>query len=206
MYAAMKLSIRAALDWAKWRVGRPSYPAGDELLVHLGCGAVDVPGFVNIDARPARHVHHVQGIERLGMFADGSVSLIYASHCLEHVPHRKVLEVLREWCRVLRRGGVVRLSVPDFDLMLAIYEQTGRDIRNIQMPLMGSQNYRQNFHYTCFNEAELTRLLVQAGFTAPARWMPGDGPLRTFPDWSGREIQIGDRAFPISLNLEAVKG
>lgn len=199
-------AARSGLAWLRWRAARRPYPnTGGVLRLHLGCGGVDAPGFVNIDARPARHVHHVQGIARLPAFADDSVALVYASHCLEHVPHRELHGVLCEWRRVLAPGGVLRLSVPDFDLMLAAYVETGRDMDSIQQPLMGAQDYPFNFHYTCFNHDDLCRRLLSAGFRLPRRWTPGTDAFTSLPDWSGREMVCGGRHFPVSLNVEAEK-
>lgn len=198
-------NLRDAIAWLRWRASRRPYPAGDVLRLHLGCGDVDYPGFVNLDARPQPHVHHVQRIDRLKAFADDSVSLIYVSHCLEHFSHLHVVDVLREWRRVLKPGGVLRISVPDFDLMVATYLDTGRDMRSILLALMGGQDYPFNFHYTCFNEAELSRLMLEAGLKAPRKWTFGTEPYTSLPDWSGRSTTYKGAQYPVSLNLEANK-
>ncbi len=201
----LKHFAKETLLWLRWRMTRPAYPSCNDIHLHLGCGDIDEPGFVNIDARPARHVHHVQGIAQLSRFSDNSVSLIYSSHCLEHVPHREVHAVLREWCRVLKPGGIVRLSVPDFDLLVDTYLDTGRDIRSVQMPLMGAQDYAYNFHYTCFSFDELSRRLVDAGFRTPRPWHPDTGPFTSLQDWSGRSMLFQGKEYPVSLNIEAEK-
>ncbi len=194
------------LRWFRWRVTRPTYPRDRPLRLHLGCGDIDVPGFVNVDARPGPNVHHVMRIEDLSGFATGSAELVYASHCLEHVSHHKVAAVLAEWFRVLRPGGLVRISVPDFDLLCVIYAASGHRIESIIQPLMGGQNHPANFHYTCFTESSLRECLAAAGFVDVKRWQHGDGPYRSLPDWSGRNLEWDGITFPVSLNLEARKG
>lgn len=201
-------SVKQSVAWARWRLQRPDYPAqpaGSGLRLHLGCGHVNHPGFVNVDGRPAPHVHHVQGLDRLGVFADGCAEMVYASHCLEHLPHGRVAAALREWHRVLRPGGVLRISVPDFDLLVDAYLDSQRNIRSVQMPLMGEQSYPLNFHFTAFNERFLSELLLQAGFHSPRRWQPGEDAWATLPDWSGRHMVFQGRRYPVSLNLQATK-
>ena len=202
---AVAKRVNGWLKWLRWRVARPAYPSRSEIRLHLGCGDIDHPGFVNVDARPGKHVHHVQGVERMDLFRDDSVALIYTSHCLEHISHRRVPEVLKEWHRVLKPGGILRVSVPDFDLLVDTYLDNDRNMRSVQLPLMGSQDYAFNFHYTCFNHDELSRLMQEAGFEAPRRWQHGADEFTSLPDWSGRSMTFNGKVYPVSLNLEAVK-
>ena len=187
------------------RPARPRLPNG-ELRLHLGCGKIDHPGFVNIDALPRRHVHYVQAVDRLGRFRDGSVDLVYACHVLEHFSHLRVPEVLREWGRVLKPGGRLCLSVPDFDRLLDIYNATGNDVDSILNPLMGGQEYAYNYHRIIFTRDYLTRLLLQAGFSRVHAWSPDDGGSgHDVNDWSRRPLLIEGKPYPVSLNLEAEK-
>jgi predicted SAM-dependent methyltransferase len=113
--------------------------------------------------------------------------------------------VLREWARVLRPGGTLRLSVPDYDKLAAIYADTG-DPDDIVEQLMGGQDNRYNYHYAVFNRRNLTKYLAQAGCVEIREWTPGTDELTTFDDFSVWHKKIGDREYPISLNLEARKG
>ncbi len=96
------------------------------------------------------HVHYLRPIEDLSIFSDDSVDFIYASHCLEHFSYRKVTTVLKEWARVLKKGGFLRLSVPDFDSIVGIYEEDGRSLKLVQEMIVGGQNYEYNSHYVVF--------------------------------------------------------
>jgi predicted SAM-dependent methyltransferase len=149
-----------------------------------------------VDARAAWHVHYIRPIDNLSPIPDNFADLVYASHCLEHISHLKVNEVLAEWRRVLKPGGVLRLGVPDFDLLLAIYEANGRDIEAIQPALMGGQTYPLNAHFTSFTRKSLTARLVAVGFNEIRVWERNTDELTSLPDFT---------ALSVSLNLEAVK-
>ena len=187
------------------RPARPGLPNG-ELRLHLGCGKIDHPGFVNIDALPRRHVHYVQAVDRLRRFGDNSADLIYACHVLEHFSHLQVPSVLKEWGRVLKHGGKLCLSVPDFDRLLDIYRDNGSDARCILNALMGGQEYAYNYHRVIFTRDYLEKLLLQAGFRRVYAWAPDDGGTgHDVNDWSRRPLIVNGRSYPVSLNLEAEK-
>ncbi len=182
----------------------PQNPDG-KIYVHLGCGAMDDKRFTNVDARPWPHVHHLGHVERLPMFADRSADLIYVCHCLEHISFLEVPAVLKEWQRVLKPGGKLRIAVPDFDCILAIYEDNQKTIESIELTLLGGQNYEFNFHKSLYNEARLSSLLQAAGFTNVRRWAHGEDAFAQFPDWSGRQVQYAGKKYPISLNIEGCR-
>ncbi|HAA29480.1 MAG TPA: hypothetical protein DCE56_19530 [Cyanobacteria bacterium UBA8553] len=204
----IKPEIQITFEKVKRQFIRPPFPKldKDEIFLHVGCGDVNHPNFINIDGLPAPHIHYIRAIDDLSPFTDGSVNLIYACHCLEHFPYySEVPKVLAEWYRVLKDGGTLRLSVPDFDLLLNIYRENGNDINTIIGSLMGGQDYKFNFHMAVFNRSSLESLLKSTGFKLVQEWQPGSGELTTFDDWSNRSILINNKYYPVSLNLQAIK-
>lgn len=175
-------------------------------MLHIGCGDIDAAGYINIDARPQAHVHiTATSLFELEMIPSGVADLIYMSHVLEHVGHRQVVSTLREMHRILKKGGVLRISVPDFDSVLDIYMATDKDVSSIEQPLMGGQDYPFNFHYAVFNAKNLTAKLLQSGFNSTRTWQPNEVSDHDFEDWASRSVVLQGQAFPISLNIEAVK-
>lgn len=185
------------------QIARPKFPQNDDRTInlHLGCGSVNHPRFINIDARPQPHIHYVREIDKLPIFQNDSVDLIYACHCLEHFSHGQTHEILSEWQRVLKPGGILRLSVPDFDLLLKIYHSQHSDLSRVIGLLMGGQDYAFNFHKCLFNYTSLKSALLKAGFSEVRTWQPGQCEMTTFDDWSGRLL---GHKYPVSLNLEAI--
>ena len=206
--ASLRRNLRQRLSFLKRRLVCPAYPANDgkEVFLHIGCGKIDSPEFINIDAQPYAHVHVVtDDISRLPGFADGTADLIYMCHVLEHMRAPDVEAVLGEMKRILKAGGVLRLSVPDFDRLLAVYKAAGEDLSAIHTQLMGGQDSPYNVHYCTFNHGSLSRLLHKVGFTDVRPWDPMNCRHHDFKDKACKVMTVGDQSFPISLNLEAVK-
>ncbi len=190
------------------RFVRPPYPvdSSKKVLLHVGCGKINSPEFINVDAQPYAHVHVVtDDISRLPGFASGTADLIYMCHVLEHMRAPHVEAVLQEMKRILKTGGVLRISVPDFDRLLAVYEAAGEDLGAIHTQLMGGQDSPYNVHYCAFNYRSLSELLRKAGFAAVRPWDPANCQHHDFKDKACKVMTVGDQSFAISLNLEAVK-
>jgi predicted SAM-dependent methyltransferase len=182
----------------------PLNPDG-KVFVHIGCGDSHDKRYINIDARPGWHIHYVDYIENvdkilLPQYAD----LIYACHVLEHVSHLKLRRTLKGLYNCLKKEGVLRLSVPDFDTLVRMYLER-HSVNDIIAPLMGGQGYPGNFHHSVFNEEYLKGLLMNAGFKEVRKWDPESTPDHNFDDWSRRKIYFNNKEWQISLNLEAIK-
>lgn len=186
---------------------RPQLPKNRDgkILIHLGCGDIASPEFINIDARPAPHVHYVRDVTDLSIFPDNYADLVYACHLLEHIRRDKLRKTLWEWRRILKTGGVLRLSVPDFDALLVIYRACDNDIDSIVAPLMGGQDYAENIHYSVFNLKYLSRFLTEVGFRSVRRWGPEQVDYHNFEDWASKTIERHGKNYRVSLNVEAVK-
>lgn len=93
--------------------------------INLGCGPVyvDSPEWLNLDFSPVSPA--VKRANLLGRLpaGDGSLTGIYSSHFIEHVPKRLVPALLGECWRVLAPGGYIRLVLPDLENMVREYSQ-----------------------------------------------------------------------------------
>ncbi len=196
------------LSFLRRRFVNPSHPVNPDgkVLLHIGCGRINSPEFINIDALPYAHVHVVtDNIAELSQFADASVDLVYMCHILEHIRMPRLAPVLQEMRRVLRAGGVLRLSVPDFDRLIDAYKAGGENLDVIRLSLMGGQDSDYNVHYSVFNRRGLSDLLGEAGFREVRPWDPRNCRYHDFKDKACKVISVGGQSFEISLNLEAVK-
>jgi predicted SAM-dependent methyltransferase len=167
-----------------------------DLRIHFGCGKLFDPRFFNVDALPFKHVHYVTGSPLMPVLRAQSAELIYACHVFEHISHRQQLDVLKRWYELLKPGGQIMLSVPDFAKIVEVYMRGALPFDQIQDGLMGGQDYPGNFHFALFTPDHLTGLLEKAGFSNIRGWRSRD--QENWPrDWSWAEW--------ISLNLKAEK-
>ena len=54
-----------------------------KIKLHLGCGDVKIPGYINVDSRSTSSTDMVQDITNLDIFEKESVDEIYACHVLK---------------------------------------------------------------------------------------------------------------------------
>jgi len=178
----------------------------EEIKLHLGCGKKCIPGFCHIDVRKFPHVDYVTSVDKLDMFKNDSVDLIYACHLLEHFKRNKTDKVLKEWYRVLKKGGILRLAVPDFEKLVKVYQKT-KDLKLILGPLVGRQDYPENTHYIVFDYSFLSETLKKVGFKKVYRYDWRETIHKDYDDLSQAYIPHMDkeRGILISLNVEAKK-
>lgn len=95
----------------------------DGCHINLGCGSVFVSqsNWINLDFAPtSSEVRQANLLAKLPL-ADGSATVVYASHFLEHIPYADVPAFLAECWRVLEPDGVLRLVLPDLEEMCRAY-------------------------------------------------------------------------------------
>jgi len=88
----------------------------NEKRLNLGCGDKLLPGYVNVDvaeSRAGKRPDVLCDLHRLEPFATDSVDEILSVHVIEHFWRWEALDVLREWLRVLKPGGVMILECPN---------------------------------------------------------------------------------------------
>ncbi|MFH2135427.1 MAG: hypothetical protein ABII81_09680 [Pseudomonadota bacterium] len=180
-------------------------PLDGGVKVHLGAGPINIQGWINVDARSDSHIQLQSKGFDLNEFADGTVSEIYMCHALEHFSFSDAEDILRKFHKKLRVGGTLRISVPDFDSLVSVYQANQNNLELIKMALMGGQDYEYNFHKSVYNKELLSRLLTSCGYGFLETWDTSQDFGVSLGDWSDKSFSTPKGEFFISLNMKAVK-
>lgn len=173
------------------------------MKLHVGCGNRYIPGYKHLDVIGYDHVDYVCDARNLSKIGDQTVSEIYACHILEHVDRTDVALVLREWWRVLEKGGMLRLAVPDFGAIVAEYS-AGTGLSELQGLLYGGQTYDYNYHHTVFDFESLEAACIEAGFFDFRRYDWRDFLPADFDDYSRCYLPHMDFAGGRSMSLNVI--
>lgn len=176
------------------------------MKLHLGCGSKYIPGFIHVDIQEYPHVDFRVPVNHLTFAQDNSVDLIYACHVLEHFGRHKIDQVLGEWHRVLRKGGILRVAVPDFKAVVHRYQETS-DLSELIGLVSGGQRNEYDFHKMVFDEKFLRERLLRIGFASAGRYDWRNTEHAWLDDYSQAYLPHMDKEKGrlMSLNLEALK-
>ncbi|MFP5319124.1 MAG: class I SAM-dependent methyltransferase [Acidimicrobiia bacterium] len=196
------LATRGFLHWlvrghaVRHRVLRGYLDETAEPKLHLGSGSIRLEGWLNADLI-AGDVH--LNLKRRLPVPDGTFAYVFGEHVIEHLSEAAGQRLLREVRRVLRPGGVLRLTTPDLRKLIDIYEDRSpvvdRDafgaylseitdrpigrpaqILNAELRLWG--------HRHIYDQDDLTARLREAGFTSVERC---DAGISAHPQLHGLE-------------------
>ena len=181
------------------------------MKLHLGSAIRYLEGYVHVDISNHDHIDIKTSIDKLTSIKDDSVDEIYASHVLEYFDRNEAEAVLTEWKRVLKKNGILRLAVPNFDALISVYRQT-KDLEKILGPLYGKWNVGDSsyiYHKTVYDQKSLTSLLNRIGFLEIQNWDWREVFKQT-PEYDDHSQAYfphmdKDNGVHISLNIECKK-
>jgi SAM-dependent methyltransferase len=124
-------------------------------------------------------------VKGLPQHTDNSVDFIYKGQIIEHYnPIYQLPFVLQECYRVLKPGGIIRMTTPDLDLLINAYKNNEMSKFNNDQPdfyktappslqlallMYGASGPDCRFdhyegHYCLYNQESMTKILTDAGF------------------------------------------
>ncbi len=197
------------------------------IKLHLGCGWRDFgEDWIHIEGGDYPHVKH-HDITKLP-FEDNSVDLIYNSHVFEYFDREQGAKVLKEWARVLKPDGILRIAVPDFGMMAKLYVEGKFPLHAFVGPLYGKMIMGKGgtdedientiYHKTTYDFDSLKQMLECSGFKDTKKYDWKITPPHDQFDDHSQAYLPGEKFVPtdenpfdkengylISLNVEATK-
>lgn len=168
--------------------------------LHIG-GLQPKPGWEILNAAAGSSVDHVGSAADLSRFPDETFLEIYSSHVLEHLDFKAELQAgLREWCRVLTKGGKLYVSVPDLDTLSRLILRPDLSLSHrfhVVRMIFGAHSDEHDYHKVGLNFEILKHFLNEAGFVRIERV----SDFGLFNDTS--TLVFADES--ISLNVTAYK-
>lgn len=140
------------------------------MKLHLGCGAHQLPGWVNIDSTPIPGCL-CHDLRNPLPQQSGTVDFIFNEHFIEHLTREESRRLLTECYRVLKPGGVIRISTPSISTLVnnyiankvKAYEAVGWFPHNKCQ--MMNDGMRLWGHQYMFDYDDLKELCLEVGFT-----------------------------------------
>jgi predicted SAM-dependent methyltransferase len=107
--------------WRPWVTKRylESHPVR---RLHIGCGWNHVDGWLNVDKFAANADTYLNAYKPFP-FPSNTFDKAFTEHMIEHLEVEKVRQFLQEVFRVLKPGGVFRVTCPDLELYANKYVQ-----------------------------------------------------------------------------------
>lgn len=159
-------------------------PKGGKLIADLGSGPIS-PYFsegevVSFDIREDVKPDVVCDIRYLPV-PDQTFDIVFSSHTLEHFGWRNVDKVLKEWSRVLKVGGELRLVVPNLR-HVAQRVLDDQILPSDMWVVYGEQEYPKNYHAVGFTPNLLKDLVASIGVFEDIQIREGDVSGPPVPD------------------------
>jgi len=144
------------------------------LKLHLGCGEIYLPGYVNIDL-PVDQRDVKQGITpdlyadvRYLKYPEESVAEIRLHHVFEHFDRPTALRLLIDWYLCLKDGGQLIIETPDFERCAQHMLERRFPLKQQMLAsrhIFGSQEVHWAYHRDAWYRSKFSFYLQSLGFT-----------------------------------------
>lgn len=157
--------------------------------IHIGCGTKRIEGFLNCDKYADTADMKVDMLD-MSAFSSSAVDMIESHHAIEHLAFRESVLAMREWARVLCKGGALALSCPHFGLVCAKWLRSSlvdhlvdrSDARrHILKMVCGSQENDGMYHRSHYDPKLMKKMLESVGFKVVLQ--AGGYPVRPTPSF-----------------------
>lgn len=178
-----------------------------EPRLHLGSSQSHLPGWLETDIDLQRSGTVYLDATRPFPLPDASFDFVYAEHMIEHVDRAGATVLLSECRRVLKPGGVLRLTTPDLAFVLSLHpaptkdgkrymrwigERFLGDVAQADGPTVVNNAFRAWGHQFLYDESKLSTALRHAGFATIERVDYGESHHAALRDIESHGANVGN--------------
>ncbi len=146
--------------------------------LNVGCGTDYKEGWVNVDNNSDNNITKLDlnhDLRNPLPYKDNTVDFIFNEHFFEHLTVEEGQMAMKEFMRVLKPGGVMRIAMPDLEDTVEAYynpKWKERDVMrkfDLEFVQTRAEMINMNFHWWghkwLYDWEELERRLREAGYT-----------------------------------------
>ncbi len=133
--------------------------------VHVGCGPENLlPDWWNVDLRGFPGIDEVADVTQPWPWSN--LEFVYGEHFLEHLPLELALDFLSHAGRALQSGGVIRLSTPNLEWVMATHYGAGGSDRprRVADTIATNRAFHGWGHHFLYSQDMLAHVLGEMGF------------------------------------------
>ena len=97
--------------------------------IQIGAQSNSIDGWMNVDLIPKSINVVYMDATKAFPFPSDSIDYIYTEHMIEHITFQEAKFMLTECCRVLKKGGKIRISTPDLAFLIDLYRINKSEIQ-----------------------------------------------------------------------------
>ena len=174
--------------------------------LQLGCGSYPLDGWFNTDGSISKCFNGVNYLDVSRPFdiPDESFNYIYSEHLFEHLTYRQGKNMLNECYRILKPGGIIRLSTPNIEFLIDLYLHPEKEINKAYIefdskrtghpidPIYAINHFHTDWgHKIIYDPQSLTNVLNECGFKNIVRCKVGESSHESLNDIESHSKHFG---------------
>lgn len=147
--------------------------------LHIGAQHQHLEGWLNVDIEPYGDRGVFMDATQTFPFDNNSFDYVFSEHMIEHISFDEGVFMVKECYRILKTGGTIRISTPDLNFLIDLYQSQENKLYQEYMQFSQERHFAQrpalrsvlinNFvrdwgHQFIYDYESLEFVLTKAGF------------------------------------------
>jgi len=177
-----------------------------KMKLHIGCGEFIKNSWINSDIIFSKKIQIVLDARKILPFKDNSFDYIFGEHFIEHLEKDDGFLFFSEARRVLKEGGVLRLSTPNLDwVWFTHYRLVAEEEERLLFCEMINKAFYGWEHKFLYNNNYLKKKLIDAGFQRVEFFKYGESNIEDLQKLEQHYKDIDAGEIPSVIIVQAYK-